>query len=136
LTPIRPTPAGWFSVQPGDIILELDDMLSMVDFHRIADGRQLTLDEVQALTGGHVTVIPDDAAPLHDHELMFRKNGRGNPGTLVARYLRKEDETDMALLKRRAQGEMVPAIPADAVLPVTLERRREDVKPAPGVRGG
>jgi len=61
-------------------------------------------------------------------------NGRGVPGKLVARYLRKEDETDMALLKRRAAGEVVPEIPADAVLPMALERRRKDVKPAPAVR--
>ena len=126
---------GWFTVQPGDVILELDGTLSMVDYHRIADGRLMTLDEVQALTGGHVTVIPDAAAP-EGHELYFRKTGRNTPGALVARYLRKEDETDLALLKRRAGGEVVPAIPADAELPVTLERRREDVKPAPGVRGG
>lgn len=126
---------GWFSVQPGDVILELDDDLDMVTFHQIAAGRLMTLDEVQALTGGHVTVIPDAAAP-EGHELYFRKHGRGTPGTLVSRYLRKEDETDLALLKRRAGGEVVPAIPADAVPPVTLERRRADVKPAPGGRGG
>ena len=88
---------------------------------------------MRALTGGHVTVIPDAAAP-EGHDLYFRKTGRGTPGALVAKYLRKEDETDMALLKRRAQGEVVPEIPADAVLAVTLERRPEGKK-APGGRG-
>jgi hypothetical protein len=117
---------GWLSVQPGDVILELDDTLTMAEFHMISAQQSMTLEDVQALTGGHVTEIP--AAPAPDgHELMYRKRGRG-AGELVARYQRKEDETDVALMQRRARGEQVPEIPADAVLPVALERRLEAVK--------
>ncbi len=122
---------GWFTVQPGDVILELDDTLSMVEFHQIASQQGMPLDDVLALTGGDVTVVPADVMQQPDgHELMFRKVGRGRPGHLVARYLRKEDETDIALMRRRARGEAVPAIPQDEELPIVLERRAESVKPA------
>src|SRR5262245_5308615 len=120
---------AWFNVQPGDVIFEVDDSLDMPTFHQIADGRVLSLEEVQGLTGGHVTDVPHDATPKDGHQLLFRKRGRGKAGQLISRYIRKEDETEIELMRRRARGEVVPEIPQDEELAVVLHRKAEGMKP-------